>query len=442
MPSSDANGAHPSSGLTLHRAAWILPISSPPIMDGIVAVQDGRILEAGPSKAMLKEYALSLSCGGSRPVLLDHGDGTILPSLVNTHTHLELSCLVGKAYAWAGFVEWIKNLIKAREACSSRDVDAGILSSIKDLRQRGIGLVGDTSNTGISILPLRESGLAGRVFLEAIGFRPQKEIENWKFIQSIIPYPKPQPPKPQPIDYPNAYSSPERGFQVCLAAHAPYSVSSRYLQLLQKDPLWPKHFFSIHVAESEEESIFLSTGEGELKQFLIDRGGWDPDWVPPRTTPVQYLFQQGILRANTICVHAVQVCDEDIEILARTYSKVCICPRSNHTLGVGLAPVEKFLQLGVSVSLGTDSLASNTSLCLWQEMFFLKNALPSLSCSQILQMATLSGALALGEKGFGSIEAGKYASLIFLPITASSAAQVEEALVLEGHAKDVRWISQ
>ncbi len=217
---------------------------------------------------------------------------------------------------------------------------------------------------------------------------------------------------------------------------------------LGREPLWQGEGrvrgvpFSIHVAESEEESIFLSTGEGEIKQFLIDRGGWDPDWIAPRITPVQYLFRQGILRADTICVHAVRVCDEDIEILGRTGSQVCTCPRSNHTLGVGLAPVEKFLQRGIPVSLGTDSLASNTSLCLWQEMFFLKNALPSLSCSQILKMATLSGASALGEKGFGSIETGKFASLIFLPITASSAAQVEEALVLEGQEKEIRWISQ
>jgi cytosine/adenosine deaminase-related metal-dependent hydrolase len=216
------------------------------------------------------------------------------------------------------------------------------------------------------------------------------------------------------------------------------------LQLSSKDPPPPEQNppFSIHVAEAKEESILLSTGDSELKQFLIDRGGWDPDWTPPRTTPVQYLFRQGALRAETICVHTVQVDDEDIEILAKTRSQVCICPRSNHTLGVGRPPVEKFLKKGIPVSLGTDSLASNSSLCLWQEMRFLKEFIPSLSCGQILKMATLSGALALGEKEFGSIEAGKYASLIFIPITASSATQLEESLVLAGHEKEVRWISQ
>ena len=381
---------------------------------------------------MHREYALS--CGRDNLALLDHGEGVILPSVVNAHTHLELSCLAGKVPAGGSFVEWVRNLIRAREKCGSEEFDAGIFSAIEELRQRGTGLVGDISNTGSTILPLRKSGLAGRVFLEAIGFQPGKEMENWKFIQSILGS---QRSAARPAMTPS-----QRGVRVCLAAHAPYSVSSRYLQLLKKDPLWMNNPFSIHVAESEEESIFLSSGEGELKQFLIDRGGWDPDWTAPRTTPVQYLFLQGILRAETICVHAVQVCDDDIEILARTRSRVCICPRSNHTLAVGRSPVEKFLRRGVPLCLGTDSLASNTSLCLWQEMFFLKNAFPSLPCSQILEMATLSGALALGEKGFGSIEAGKCASLIFLPVTASSAEKIAEAVVLEGKEREVTWISQ
>ncbi|MEW5802843.1 MAG: amidohydrolase family protein [bacterium] len=428
-PHSDPHADRPAQ-ITLHRAAWILPISSPPIRDGIVAVRDGRILEAGAAQSMRKKYGrLEGIHQPAEKHLVDYGDGAILPSLVNAHTHLELSCLAGRVQAGAGFVGWIKNLILARERCKSRDVEAGILAAIEELRQRGTGLVGDVSNTGLSIPFLRESSLKGIVFVEAIGFQPQKERENWKYVQYIIGH------------YSRFSQGAERGVHICLAAHAPYSVSSRYMQLLQKDQHALDEPFSIHVAESTEESTFLSTGEGEFRQFLIDRGGWDPDWGPPKTTPVQYLSRLGALRGGTICVHAVWVDDEDIDILAMSGSHPCICPRSNHTLGVGRAPVEKFLQRGISPCLGTDSLASNSSLCLWQEMSFLKNAIPSLPCNQILKMATLSGSLALGEREFGSIEAGKYASLIFLPVTASSVDAIEEALVTEGQEKEVRWVS-
>ncbi|MEW6378703.1 MAG: amidohydrolase family protein [bacterium] len=424
MPCSDLLRGSPSPAeLILHRAAWILPISSPPVEDGIVAVRDGRIIEAGPAQSMRQKY---VQAGGLKVRLIDHGDGAILPSLVNAHTHLELSCLAGRVQVEGDFVNWVRSLIQARQECSSQDTAAGIASAIRQLWQRGTGLVGDVSNTGASIAPLRESALAGRVFLEAIGFEEQKELENQQAIQAIL----------------SSYPLSGQGIHLCLAAHAPYSVSSRYLQFLRKSPLWPDRPFSIHVAEPREEPVFLSTGEGGLRSFLIEREAWDPAWVPPQATAVQYLYQQGILRPETICVHAVQVSDEDIELLAKTRSRVCLCPQSNHNLGVGCAPVQKFIERGIPLCLGTDSLASNTSLCLWQEMAFLKTALPSLSGRQILRMATLGGSLALGEQELGSIEAGKHASLIFLPVTASSGDEIEEAVVLEGCDTEVTWISQ
>ena len=152
-----------------HKAIHILPISSPPIYDGIVVLENGTI---NP----VQEHSL----------LVDHGEGVILPCLVNAHTHLELSCLSGKVSLKADFFSWIKELIQARQRCSQEEVEKGILSSIKELLKEGTGLVGDVSNTGSSILPLRKSNLIGRVFIEAIGFCHQKERENQKFIESMV----------------------------------------------------------------------------------------------------------------------------------------------------------------------------------------------------------------------------------------------------------------
>ncbi|MCL6584647.1 MAG: amidohydrolase family protein [bacterium] len=423
MPCSDPDPTE--SLLSLHRAAWILPISSVPIKDGIVAVRDGIILEAGAAKPMREKYLHHHQAGQAR--LVDHGDGVIMPSLVNAHTHLELSCLAGKIRPAAfGFVDWIRQLVRARAECTASEVAEGIRSAIGELWQRGVGLVGDISNTGASIDELRKSSLSARIFLEAIGFRPQRELENQAAIQAALAL--------------GPHSA--AGVHLSLAAHAPYSVSARYLQLLRQSELWSDRPFSIHVAESCHELLFLASGEGELKSFLIERGVWDESWSPPRTTPVRYLSGQGILRPRTICVHANWVSDEDIELLAKTATWVCLCPRSNYNLGTGLSPVLKFLERGVPLCLGTDSLASNSSLCLWQEMAFLKAALPNLSSRKILRMATLSGALALGEKGLGKIEAGQEASLIFLPITARSGSELEDALVLEGGYREVKWVSQ
>jgi len=111
-----------------------------------------------------------------------------------------------------------------------------------------------------------------------------------------------------------------------------------------------------------------------------------------------------------------------------------------NNIGVGLAPVEKFLQKGIPVCLGTDSLISNTDLSLWQEMKYLKKTVPSIPSAQIVKMATLSGAMALGKTDFGSIEVGKRTPLLFVPLITTCRKDIEDVLVLEGQGRGVRWI--
>ena len=132
--------------------------------------------------------------------------------------------------------------------------------------------------------------------------------------------------------------------------------------------------------------------------------------------------------------------NEDIDIVCRTHSHVCLCPRSNYNLGVGLPPVIKFLQKGIPLCLGTDSLASNSDLSLWQEMLLIKKFFPSISGAQILKMATLSGALALGKLDFGSIEVGKRTPLLFVSLNNIYAKDIEDTLIFEGQGRGVEWI--
>ena len=415
--SEDLPGSNPQR--IFHKASHILPINSSPIYDGIVVLENGTISDVGPAEAILQAY---------NPVqktsLVDHGEGAIFPCLVNVHTHLELSCLSGKVSPKADFFGWIKELIQARQRCSQEEVEEGVLCSIKELLKEGTGLVGDVSNTGSSILPLRKSNLIGRVFIEAIGFCPQKEGENQRFIKSLVDL--------MPFE--------KKGITLSFAAHSPYTVSSRYFQWLHNSFMFKDNPFSIHLAESSEETIFLSQGSEKIESLLREKDAWDPEWVPPRKTPVAYLFQQGMLGPQTICVHMVQVCEKDIDILRRTKSYVCLCPRSNHNLGVGLAPVEKFLRKGIPLCLGTDSLTSNTDLSLWKEMMYLKKTVPSIPSAQILKMATLQGAMALGKTDFGSIEAGKQAPLLFIPLINTWGKDIEDVLLFEGQGRGVKWI--
>ena len=85
-----------------------------------------------------------------------------------------------------------------------------------------------------------------------------------------------------------------------------------------------------------------------------------------------------------------------MDLLAETKSKVCLCPGSNRYLGAGTAPVENYLRRGILPALGTDSLTSNPVLSLWREMRLLAEEHPAVDPADILRMATLGGAEALG----------------------------------------------
>ena len=153
--------------------------------------------------------------------------------------------------------------------------------------------------------------------------------------------------------------------------------------------------------------------------------------------PLQYVAGAGALGPDVLVVHAVQLDDNDIATLAGSGAAVAHCPRSNIRLHCGVAPVAELLEAGVTVGLGTDSLASNDSLDMLAEM---RCALEvgrsrasrpggpaALTAASVLQMATLEGARALGWEGqVGSLEAGKRADLAAvrlasaLPATASA----------------------
>ncbi|MBL7995222.1 amidohydrolase family protein, partial [bacterium] len=132
---------------------------------------------------------------------------------------------------------------------------------------------------------------------------------------------------------------------------------------------------------------------------------------------------------------AVHVTDEDVELLQSHNVHVCSCPRSNIQINVGgKAPIEKYLDAGLNVSLGTDSLASNDDLNLWNEMTFFKTIHPAISNKKILEMATINGARALGfDSQIGSIEKGKDNALIC--VGSDTLINDPEAFLLSGYDK-------
>jgi cytosine/adenosine deaminase-related metal-dependent hydrolase len=216
-----------------------------------------------------------------------------------------------------------------------------------------------------------------------------------------------------------------------LAGHAPHTSSPGLLARLKERATANQLPFSIHVAESSDESRFLETGKGDWADFLTERGIDFSSWPLPAVSPVDYLDRLGILDPLTVAVHLLRVNDRDIDILKGQGVKTVVCPRSNLNLHNRLPDIKRLLDRGLTPGLGTDSLASNDSLSMFDEMAFVGRNYPDIAASDILAMATVYGAGALGlDKHMGTLLPGRAGDFLYLPVQASTSETLLENIIL------------
>jgi len=406
--------------LIRYHAAWILPIGEPPIRDGWLAVDRGRVVALGSAGRRVLD-------DGAREV--DLGEVAILPGLVNAHTHLELSYLRDEVPPASEFVTWIRGVMAARRLHPDprgADILDAVDRALVEAVAFGTAIVGDISNTLVSFEPLTRSELAAVVFYELIRFNtaePAAFVEQAsREIDQLVPTDR---------------------VRASLAAHAPYSVAPLVLRAIRQEidrrPFAP---CSIHLSESVEEIEFIRTGQGPWRALLEDVGAWDPAWLPPGGSPVQFLDESGFLDARVLAVHGVQMTTSDLDRLVARGSTLVTCPRSNGHTGAGAPPIEDFYNYGVNVAVGTDSLASAPDLNVFAELATLRALAPTVSAGALLDSATRQGARALGFDGdYGTIEPGKVARLLAITISERTD-DVEEYLVSGIEPQQIRWLDE
>ena len=161
---------------------------------------------------------------------------------------------------------------------------------------------------------------------------------------------------------------------------------------------------------------------------------WDLAWAPKGHSSLEYLSRIGFLSPHLLAVHAVHVSDKDIDLMKK--SKVCIahCPRSNNETGVGRMQLKKIIAAGITVGLGTDSLASSPSLNMWDEMRYAHqiHRRSGISAEDIFRLATIGGAKALGlDQEIGTLEAGKKADIIAVSLPKNNTGDLYSDLLRE-----------
>jgi cytosine/adenosine deaminase-related metal-dependent hydrolase len=384
---------HTSREAAVLRAGWVVAAPGRIIRDGYVAVAGGRITDVGGGTSFPRDLPVA-----------DHGPGTLLPLLVNAHTHLELSALSGKLPFDRGFQGWFRSLLEERAATGPEALTAGAEKGIEDLAAGGCGVVADVSTLGLTWEPLLSSGLAGVWFREFLG-SPGDETET-------------------------AAPASESFMKASVAGHAPHTTDPTWLRRLKDATRRRGRPFSIHLDESIDELAFLTTGEGSWADFLTERGIDFSGWALPAEGPVQYADRLGLLDPGTLAVHLIHARRREFDILRRRSVHVCLCPRSNRNLHGRLPDLPGMLEAGLAPCLGTDSLAGTESLSLFDEMAFCARTYPDVSPEAILAMATQNGAAALHlADHFGSLAPGKSAGLLYLPVTASTPSALLERIV-------------
>jgi cytosine/adenosine deaminase-related metal-dependent hydrolase len=393
-----------------YRAAWVVPISRPPIRGGAVTVHNGRITEVGPA------------AGGS----IDLGDVALMPGLVNAHTHLELSYMRGQVPASPEFIAWIRTIVAERRKYQplAPEILQGLADGIADAVACGTALAGDISNTLVGLDLLSSSPLAAVVYHELIRFRaPDPNAFVAEAIHRIRSLPATD------------------DLRTSLAAHAPYSVSPGVFRALRAAlDRGSVPSISVHLSESEEEVEFVRAGSGPWRTFLEEIGAWDAEWTPCGSSPVAYLDAHGFFDSRVLAVHGVQMSPADLRRLAERQATLVTCPRSNRYTGAGTPPIDAFYRSGVRVAVGTDSLASTPDLNVFSELAEMRKLAPAVPPSAFLESATRQGAEALGFGGdFGTLDPGKRARFLAVTVPPGTG-DVEEYLVSGIRSDAIRWV--
>ncbi|HUA38659.1 MAG TPA: amidohydrolase family protein [Candidatus Sulfopaludibacter sp.] len=407
------------------RARTILPVTRLPIENGAVFVAGNRIRRIGSWSDLKSE---------TDEDIYDLGDMILLPGLVNAHCHLDYTDMAGELPPPKTFTDWIPLITVAKTAWSYSDYARSWLRGARMLARNGTTTVADIE-TMPDLLPEVWDTTPLRVFsfLEMTGIRARREPKE--ILQEAL----------AKIDsLSHARSS------AFLSPHAPYSTLPELLRhsaRIARQRRWP---LCTHVAESEQEFEMFTRAGGMMYEWL-KRNFRDLSDCG-LGSPVEHLARNKMLGKNLIAIHANVLGRGDAALLGKHGVNVVHCPRSHAYFRHPPFRRERLTNAGANLCLGTDSLATvrmvgkqKPELNMFEEMRALADADKSISPAEVLRMATVNGARALGRRRqIGELHPGAFADLIAIHASGTNADVVEAVLAHDGPVPasmiDGRWV--
>ncbi len=348
---------------------------------GMVRVLGNRIVQVA------EEIPLRL---GEERVVLE--DAVLSPGLINAHVHLDYTGLRGKLPA-DSFPAWVKEIVRLKASLSPVELEAAL--------EEGFRLLAGSGTTGVANM---------EAYPELLLLADRFPLRCWWFLELLDIRPHVWSPEAT-CGALRFFDDPHRPLgKLGLAPHAPYTVSPELYRLVRQSAERFRLPATTHLSESPEEWEMFCQGGGALLDLVRQAGR--PRENGRELSPLQWLDRIGGLVPGMLLVHLNYLADADWALLARGEQSVVHCPKSHAFFSYAPFPLERMLSLGIPVCLATDSLASNDSLDLREEIRVARERHPGVPAQRWWEMVTSAPARALGFPGtLGEIRSGAWADL-------------------------------
>ncbi len=328
-------------------------------------------------------------------------NGILTPGFINAHCHLELSHMKGLIPEHTGLVDFVFKVVNERHF-PEEEIAAAINTAEDEMMANGIVAVGDICNN-LSTLPQKEKKrLAYYNFVEVSGWMPA--VAEMRFLRSQGFY--------------NAFNQLNRPSQTSLSPHAPYSVSDELWEMIST--YFEESTVTIHNQETAFEDDLFLTASGDFSR-MYEMMKMDTSFFKPTGKSSLQSYYHKLQKAKeVILVHNTFTKEEDILFANRETSNVswCLCINANQYIENALPPVDLLRKNNSQIVVGTDSLASNHSLNILDELKTISKHFPAVPLSELLQWATINGAKALQmDDVLGIFEKGKKPGVVLIENT-------------------------
>jgi cytosine/adenosine deaminase-related metal-dependent hydrolase len=398
----------------IYEADWVCPVSTPPVRNGRLTVQNGAIVASRDDDQIVRFPGCA-----------------IIPGFVNAHAHLELTILRG-FLDHLPFGDWIPRLTHAKyQVLSREDMLVSARVGALEMLRAGVTCVGEVMDLGTGWQAMREFNLQGIAYQEVFGPAEHQCDEAMRGLRSKVD------------DYRKNETDTCR---IGVSPHAPYTVSKSLYAAVSQYAAREQLRVTAHIAESREEGQFVRWGAGVFADRWSARG---IPVVPTGSSPLAYLDRFDLLRPSTLLIHAIDLEDSDLNLLREKQPTLVHCPKSNAKLAHGIARLTEIRETGIPLALGTDSVASNNVVDMFEEMrsaIFQQRArtqdLLALDATSVFRMATLGGAECFGlSSHLGSLDVGKRADFVVVDLNDPAVQPVHdpiEAMVYSASRHSVR----